>query len=94
MKTVFIIILALLGITVCSFLLPAIIGIAAGVMLFKSGHYILALICIVGGIAVNLGILAGEFGFGGDSTYHDEECPFCGSGDTDGNNCYSCDEDF
>lgn len=21
-------------------------------------------------------------------------CPYCGSGDTDGNHCYSCDEDF
>ena len=24
----------------------------------------------------------------------DDECPFCGSGDTDGNHCYTCDEDF
>ncbi len=25
-------------------------------------------------------------------TYND--CPDCGSGDTDGNHCYDCDEDF
>ena len=23
-----------------------------------------------------------------------DECPYCGSGDTDGNHCYDCDEDF
>ena len=71
-----------------------IIGIIAGVVLFKSGHYIWALICIIGGIAVNLGIVAGEFESDGGNTYHEEECPFCGSGDTDGNHCYNCDEDF
>ena len=94
MKTVLIIILALVGITVGILILPAIIGIAAGVALFKSGHYILALVCIIGGIAANIGIIAGEFGSDGGSTYHDEECPYCGSGDTDGNHCYNCDEDF
>lgn len=89
-----IIILVLVGITVGIFLLPAIIGIAAGVALFKSGHYIWALICIAGGIAANIGLIMGEFGSDGGSTYHDEECPYCASGDTDGNHCYSCDEDF
>ena len=94
MKTVLIIILVLVGITVGILILPAIIGIAAGIALFKSGHYILALICIVGGITANIGIVAGEFGSGGGGTYYDDECPYCASGDTDGNHCYTCDEDF
>ena len=94
MKTVLIIILVLFGITVCSFLLPAIIGIVAGVALLKSGHYIWALICISSGIAVNIGLFGSGFESRGGSTYHDEECPYCASGDTDGNHCYSCDEDF
>lgn len=93
-KTVLIIILVLVGITVGIFLLPAIIGIAAGVALFKSGHYIWALICIASGIAANIGLVMGEFGSGRGRTYYDEECPYCASGDTDGNHCYSCEEDF
>ena len=94
MKTVLIIILVLVGITVGIFLLPAIIGIAAGVALFKSGHYIWALTCIVSVIAANIGFLMGEFGSGAGSTYNDKECPYCASGDMDGNHCYTCDEDF
>ena len=94
MKTVLIIILVLVGLTVGIVLLPAIIGIASGVALFKSGHYIWALICISSGIAANICLIMGEFGSGGGSTYHDEECPYCASGDTDGNHCYSCDEEF
>jgi hypothetical protein len=93
-KTVLIIILVLVGLTVGIVLLPAIIGIAAGVALLKLGHYIWALICISCGIAVNIGLYGGGFGSGGESTYHDEECPYCGGGDTDGNHCYTCDEDF
>ena len=77
----------------CAFLLPAIIGIAAGIALFKSGHFIWAIICIVGGIGINIGMLAGEFS-GGGGGYHDEDCPYCGSGDTDRNHCYTCDDDF
>ena len=59
METIVIIILVLVGITVGIFLLPAIIGIAAGVALFKLGHYIWALICISCGIAANIGLIMG-----------------------------------
>ena len=72
----------------------AIIGIAAAVALFKSGHYIWALICIAGGIAANIGFVMGELGSGGGSTDQEEECPYCASGDTGGNHCYNCDDDF
>ena len=74
MKTILIIIGILLALGLCAFLLPAIIGIIAGIALFKSGHFIWALICIVIGIGTNIGMLAGEFS-GGGSGYHDEECP-------------------
>ena len=93
MKTVLINIGIILALGVCAFLLPALIGIVAGIALFKSGHFIWALICIVVGIGTNIGMLVGEFS-GGGGGYHDEECPYCGSGDTDGNHCYNCHEDF
>ena len=47
MKTALIIILILLGLSVCAFLMPALIGIAVGVALFKAGHFVWAIICIV-----------------------------------------------
>ena len=28
------------------------------------------------------------------NSYGYNDCPYCGSGDTDGNHCYDCDEDF
>ena len=93
MKTVLIIIGILLAIGFCAFLLPAIIGIAAGIALFKSGHFIWAIICMFCGIGINIGMLVGEYS-GGGCGYHEEDCPYCGSGDTDGNHCYNCDDDF
>lgn len=62
MKTVLIIILVLVGLTVGVVLLPAIIGIAAGVALFKSDHYILAMICVACGVMINIGLVMGELG--------------------------------
>ena len=54
MKTILIIIGIFLALGFCAFLLPAIIGIAAGIALFKSGHFIWAIICIIGGIGINI----------------------------------------
>ena len=93
MKTILIGIGILLALGLCAFLLPSIIGIAAGIALFKSGHFIWALICIVVGIGTNICMLLGESS-GGGGGYHNEECPYCGSGDTDGNHCYTCNDDF
>ena len=45
------------------------------------------------GIGSNIGMLVGEFS-GSGSGYYDEDCPYCGSGDTDGNHCYNCHDDF
>lgn len=102
MKDILIIVLIMMALALCGMILPAIIGIAAGVALFKAGHFIWAIICIIGGIGINIGMIVGEFGSSGGYTghseshpaYHDEECPYCGSGDTDGNHCYNCDDDF
>lgn len=68
--------------------------IAAGIALFKSVQFIWAIVCIVGGIGTNIGMFVGEFSGDGCGECHDEECLYCGSGDTDGNHCYTCDEDF
>lgn len=84
-------------------LMPALIAIAIGIELFKYGYAIWAVIVIIVGIITNIAMLYGEFGdLGGVYTgstrghYHEEEheCPYCGSGDTDRNHCYNCDEDF
>ena len=44
MKTILIIVGIILALGLCAFLLPAIIGIAAGIALFKSGHFVWAII--------------------------------------------------
>lgn len=93
MKTILIIIGIVLALGLCAFLFPAIIGIVAGIALFRSGHFIWALICIIVGIGTNICMLVGESS-GGGSGYHDEDCPFCDGGDTDGNHCYNCHDDF
>ena len=31
-------------------------------------------------------------GIGG--SVYDDDCPYCGGGDTDGNHCYTCEDDF
>ena len=80
---------------IAGFLLPAIIGIAVGLGLIKSGNIIDGLFAIAVGILINIAMIYGGFAEGDYSSgYHDEECPFCGSGDTDGNHCYTCDDDF
>jgi len=46
-------------------------------------------------IIILVAIVVGSFIEGSDSSsYHDEECPLCGSDDTDGNHCFACDDDF
>ena len=95
MKFILWIIVIILAITFVSFLLPAIIGVLIGISMIKSGSVIGGLIVIAVGIGANIAMVYGSFAEGGSSTsYLDEECPYCGSGDTDGNHCYTCDEEF
>ena len=91
----------ILAIGIVGFLLPAITGIVIGIGMIKSGSIIGGLIAIIVGIVINSAVLYGSAAEAGMSTgsgrhtsHLDEECPYCGSGDTDGNHCYTCDEEF
>ena len=79
MKYILGVILILFALAFVGMLLPAIIGIVAGIGLIRSGS-------IIGG--------SDGSGSSGGYSFIDDECPSCGSGDTDGNHCYECDEDF
>ena len=85
----------ILVIGVAGFLLPSIIGIAIGISMIKAGNIIGGVVAIAVGILINFAMIYGS-GIEGRSSsgYQDEECPYCGSGDTDGNHCYTCDDDF
>ena len=91
----------ILALCFVGFLLPAIAGIVIGIGMIKSGSIVGGLIAITVGIGINIAMLYGSAaeasmstGSGHHTSYTDEECPYCGSGDTDGNHCYTCDEDF
>lgn len=95
MKLILGILLFILMIGFASFLMPVILGIIIGILMIKNGSVIGGLIAIGVGIAVNVAVVYGGFIEGGASSeYTDEECPYCGSGDTDGNHCFTCDNDF
>ena len=58
--------------------------------------YNLGVILILFALAF-VGMLYGgsvESGSSGGHSFIDDECPYCGSGDTDGNHCYDCNEDL
>ena len=98
MKFILEAILVIFGLSVGCMFFPAIAGIFIGLTKFDSGNILGGIIAIIIGLIVQglmlLYIFAGEGGGGGRSRYEDEECPYCGSGDTDGNHCYTCDDDF
>lgn len=94
MKTILTIIAVLFGLTVFTMLAPAIIGIGIGILLISDGSVIGGILSIVIGVGTNIAMGAGVLD-GSGSTYSGlDDCPYCGSGDTDGNHCYTCDEDF
>ena len=85
----------LLALAFASLLLPSIIGIMVGVFMIQDGNIIGGIIAIVIGIGINLVMIFGSgLEAGSSHSFIDDECPYCGSGDTDGNHCYDCDEDF
>ena len=98
MKFIFEMILIILGLSIGCMFLPAIIGIFIGLMKFDSGNIFGGIIAITIGLVVQglmlLFLFSGTGGGTGSYQYEDEECPYCGSGDTDGNHCYTCDDDF
>ena len=85
----------LLVLCLAAFLLPALIGILIGVMMISSGSTIGGIVAIVIGIGINIAMIIGSgLEAGSSHSFTDDECPYCGSGDTDGNHCYNCDDDF
>ena len=81
MKIILGILALILAIGFIGFLMPAIIGIVIGIFMISEGS-----VREFGG--------ASEYGEPSEPDVFDEECPFCGSGDTDGNHCYTCGRDF
>ena len=93
MKTILWIFLVILGLGIGAMFLPAIAGIAIGISMFRNGSIFGGIIAIAIGLACQAVMLF--FIYDVDVPVHGvDECPFCGSGDTDGSHCYSCDEDF
>ena len=94
MKIVLGIIALLIVASIALFLLPLVIGIFVAVLLFQGGNILGGIITIV--IALPVEAFWWWYFFNGDgpSGSGDGECPYCGSGDTDGNHCYTCDDDF
>lgn len=101
MKVILGILLFLIIGSFVAFLLPLAISIVVAWFMFSDGN-------IVGGIiTLVIGLICGIFycrymfsdSFSGYSSGSisgdiDDDCPYCGSGDTDGNHCYTCDDDF
>lgn len=98
MKFILEIILVVLGLSIGVLFLPAIIGVFIGLVEFDKGNPLGGIIAIVIGLVVQGLVLiyffSGAGGGTGSSYNDDDECPYCGSGDTDGNHCYTCDDDF
>lgn len=87
------ILLIMLAISFLGLFIPAIAGIYIGISAFKNGNVIGGIAAVVIGLFCQACIL--YYMFNGEVTgEEDEECPYCGSGDTDGNHCYTCDDDF
>ena len=94
MKIILELVIFLIVVSLAIWLLPLAVGVLIAVIKFQNGN-------IPGGIiAIIIGLLCQAFWLwiihGGDipAGDYDEECPYCGSGDTDGNHCYTCEDDF
>ena len=95
MKILLELVLFLIVASLAIWLLPLAIGVLVAVTKFQSGKILGGIIAIIIGLIGEV-IWAAIF-YGGGVLYGDgegEDCPYCGSGDTDGNHCYTCDDDF
>ena len=94
MKIILELILLLIVASVAIWLMPLAIGVLVAVVKFQSGRILGGIIAIMIGLFCQIVwmciLRGGDVPLGGG----DEDCPYCGSGDTDGNHCYTCDEDF
>ena len=95
MKMIFDLIIFVLGIAVAMWLLPLEIGIMAAILKFQEGKILGGVISVIIGLLCEVVWLwifcSGKVPIGDGEG---EDCPYCGSGDTDGNHCYTCDDDF
>ena len=94
MKIILELVIFLIVVSIAVWLLPLAVGVLIAVIKFQNGN-------IPGGvISIIVGLLCQAFWLwiihNGDAPAGggDEECPYCGSGDTDGNHCYTCEDDF
>ncbi len=96
MKYILWLILIVLGLSLGCMFFPSLIGIFIGWVNISDGNVFGGIIAIAVGLLVQGLMLLYFFGDTGISYHHyeDEECPYCGSGDTDGNHCYTCNDDF
>lgn len=101
MKIILFIIIGLIALTIFTFIFPLIIGGFIAYLCFSGGSIgsgiVVSLIALLWqfGIFAELGVLDGGLSFGGHSGGGgDHDCPYCGGGDTDGNHCYTCNDDF
>ena len=73
--------------------LPLVIGGLVAWYNFNQGNVVIALLAIVIGLLGQWGLFA-LLGISGGGGGFGDDCPYCGGGDTDGNHCHSCGEDF
>ena len=94
MKIILEIILFLIVLCIAIWFMPLAIGVLIAVVKFRSGKILGGIISIIIGLFCQIVwsciLRGGDIPFGD----YDEECPYCGSGDTDGNHCYTCEDDF
>ena len=94
MKAIISIILFLIVLGFAMFLLPLCIAVIVAIFKFSSGNIISGIVAIVIGIVAQLIWLFIMYNGDIPVSEDDEECPYCGSGATDGNHCDECGDDF
>lgn len=95
MKIILEIIIFLIVVSIAIWFLPLAVGVLVAVIKFRSGNILGGIIAITAGLFFQ--IVWSCILRGGDIPIGDgegEDCPYCGSGDTDGNHCYTCEDDF
>lgn len=94
MKTLIYIILGIIGLSLGIIFLPLVISGAIAWYNFSQGNVGAGLLSIVIGLPCQWIFWKLFYGDGTPVGSGDYDCPYCGSGDSDGNHCYTCDDDF
>lgn len=91
MKVVLYIIIGLVLLSIIVIAFPLIIGGLLAYLFFSEGSIVAGIITSIIALSWQIGMLI-DFGIF-DNGFEIDSCPYCDSGDTDGNHCYSCGED-